>query len=740
MEEQWTRRGVLAGLAFSAADVLLSRKISNAEVFSSEQGVPAIGNAHLLTLVAVNDKTLRLRIVQQGKQGPANETGIVQRPWPEPLQENGGSAAWGRFKVQLEERPWRVTVSDETGKTRQQLSLEPSTGAIHFSLGNGPIFGLGEGGHPLNRRGSSDAMRNGQHSPDLAAFGARVPIPWVIGGDTPPWGIFFAHPWGTFDLTGGDARFLPTEETPTRDIFLVLAETPTELMREWAELTGYPHMPPLWSLGFQQSHRTLADRTSVLNEAKLFRQKKLPCDAMIYLGTGFCPSGWNTGHGSFTFNPQVFPDPAAMFREMHDEHFKIILHVVSCPEDLHGEVGDTGAALLDPSSAAVYWPKHREVQRTGVDGWWPDEGDELLPASRLARNRMYWEGSQVFEPNLRPFALHRNGYAGLQRYGWLWSGDTLSTWKTLAAQVANGIAVGLCGIPYWGTDTGGFVPTKEFTAELFVRWFQFSSFCPSFRCHGRTWKLRLPWGWDLGSYEPAEFDGQFAAATLPPPQDLHNTTVEPICRKYLNLRYQLLPYLYSAIAETSITGLPLMRSLWLEYPEDARAAATEDAYIWGESILVAPVLEPGASQRTTYLPQGAWWDYWTNSRVDGGREVTREVDLETMPLYVKAGAILPIGPVKQYAQEESTEPLTLRVYPGADGTLSLYDDDGSTFNYQQGDFTRVACIWDDKQRTLTLKPDPKGKRSKPKVLAIEIAGTPEKKQITLEVEAVSIRL
>jgi len=740
MEEQWTRRGVLAGLAFSAADVLLSRGIGNAEVFGSGQGVPALGNAHLLTVVAVSEKTLRARIVQQGKQGPANETGIVPRPWPEPLPESDGSASWGKFKVQLQERPWRVTIADETGKTRQQLSLEPSTGAIHFSLGNGPLFGLGEGGHPLNRRGTSDAMRNGQHSPDLATFGARMPIPWIIGGDAMPWGVFFAHPWGTFDLTGDDGRFQPTEETPTRDIFVLLAETPAELMREWAELTGHPHMPPLWSLGFQQSHRTLADRSSVLDEARLFREKKLPCDAMIYLGTGFCPSGWNTGHGSFTFNPSVFPDPAVMFREMHEEHFKVILHVVSCPEDLHGEVGDTGAALLDPSSAAVYWPKHREVQQTGVDGWWPDEGDELLPASRLARNRMYWEGSQIFEPGVRPFALHRNGYAGLQRYGWLWSGDTLSTWSTLAAQVANGIAVGLSGIPYWGTDTGGFVPTKELTAELFVRWFQFSSFCPSFRCHGRTWKLRLPWGWDLGSYEPAEFDGQFAAATLPPPQDLHNTTVEPICRKYLNLRYQLLPYLYSAVAETSRTGLPLMRALWLEYPEDARAAATEDAYLWGKSILVAPVLEAGATHRTTYLPRGTWWDYWTNSRIDGGKEVTREVDLETMPLYVKAGAILAIGPVKQYAQEESAEPITLRIYPGADGTLSLYEDDGFTFNYQSGDFTRIACNWDDKQRALTLTPDANGKRTKLKVLSIEVAGVPGKKQVTVRENAVSVRL
>ncbi len=672
MSGAWTRRGVLSGMALGAADLLFARRICSA----APPEIPPLGNTHLLTVTAASAKTLRLRVVQQGKHGPASETGIVPRDWPEPLaQDSAGAVAWGRFKVHLEVPPggrsWRVTVADETGKTRQQLSHDGSTGAISFNLGEGPVFGLGEGVHPLDRRGTADAMRNGQHDPDLRTYGARVPIPWLLSAG---WGLFFAHPWGSFDLTGAQGRFAPGEETPTRDIFLMLADTPAELLREYAELTGYPHMPPLWSLGFQQSHRTLGSRETVLAEAREFRAKKLPCDAMIYLGTGFCPAGWNTGHGSFEFNPAVFPDPQAMFRELHDEHFKVVLHVTACPEDLHGEVGDAGAALNDPSDAAVYWPRHAQAVRAGVDGWWPDEGDELPPASRLARNRMYWEGSQRLQPNVRPFALHRNGYAGLQRYGWLWSGDTASTWKTLAAQVMVGVNAGLCGLPYWGTDTGGFVPTRELTAELFVRWFQFSAFCPSFRCHGRTWKLRLPWGWDLGSYEPAEFPPQEAATLLPSPQELHNATVEPICRKYLNLRYQLLPYLYSAVAQAHETGLPLMRALWLAYPDDPAAAATSDAYLWGPSLLVAPVLAPGAAERTTYLPRGLWGDYWNNARVEGGGRVTRAVDLETLPLYVKAGTILPLGPVKQYAQQQSGEPLTLRIYPGADGAMELYED------------------------------------------------------------------
>lgn len=740
MGKQCTRRAVLGGLAIETASLLFSRSVSAAQILSATRSVPAVGNSNLLTVVAVSTKTLRLRVIQQGKMGPAEEVGIVARKWAEPLTTDGTgvAAAWGNFSVHLEEKPWRVSIVDAKSVVRQQVGLEPSTGAIHFDIGNGPLFGLGEGGHPLNRRGSTDAMLSGSHSPDLANYGARVPIPWLM--DTHGRGIFFAHPWGTFDLSGQDGSFLPVAETPTRDIFIVLAESPAELMREWAELTGYPHMPPLWSLGYQQSHRTLESRESVLAEAKRFRSSKLPCDAMIYLGTGFCPSGWNTGHGSFTFNPTVFPDPAAIFREMHDEHFKVIVHVVSPPEDLHGEVNDSGAALKDTSNAAVYWPKHREVWSKGVDGWWPDEGDELGPDSRLLRNRMYWEGSQLFEPNVRPFALHRNGYAGMQRFGWLWSGDTLSTWKTLAAQVMVGITTGLCGIPYWGTDTGGFVPTKEFTAELFVRWFQFSAFCPSFRSHGRAWMLRLPWGWNMGRYGPAELEPQYAAEVLPTAEELHNAAVEEICRKYLNLRYQLLPYLYSAVAETHTRGMPLMRALWLAYPEDAKAVAVEDAYLWGESMLVAPVVEPGATRRAVYLPAGVWWDYWSDTPVNGGTEVAREVNLETIPLYVKAGAILPIGPLKQYTGEVSSEPLTLRVYPGADGAMTLYEDDGVSFDYEKGSFTRIMGSWNDRSRVLTLTADAKGRVPREKAFLVQMAGGGESRRLTMSGRDASIVL
>jgi alpha-glucosidase (family GH31 glycosyl hydrolase) len=228
-------------------------------------------------------------------------------------------------------------------------------------------------------------------------------------------------------------------ERLSQDVFLLLGDSPQELLQHWAELTGYPHLPPIWALGYQQSHRTLASREEILQEAKIFRDKKLPCDVLIYLGTGFCPSGWNTGHGSFSFNEKVFPDPKEMIRTLHSDDFKVVLHVVNPPLSLHGDVTDAVAASEDPENAANYWALHVPLDKLGVDGWWPDEGDPVPKASRLVRNRMYWEGDQLTRPDVRPYALHRNGYAGLQRYGWLWSGDVSSTWKTLAAQIMEGI-------------------------------------------------------------------------------------------------------------------------------------------------------------------------------------------------------------------------------------------------------------------------------------------------------------
>jgi alpha-glucosidase/alpha-D-xyloside xylohydrolase len=364
-----------------------------------------------------------------------------------------------------------------------------------------------------------------------------------------------------------------------------------------------------------------------------------------------------------------------------------------------------------PTHIHNYWARHRPLLERGIDGWWPDDGDELPVEARLARHRCYYEGPLADRPNVRPWSLHRNGYAGVQSYGgWIWSGDVQSRWATLAAHVPVGINHSLSLSPFWGTDTGGFVPTRELTGELYVRWFQFSAFTPLFRSHGRTWKLRLPWGWDMGDPGPVETN------LKPDPAELHNAAVEPICRKYLELRYQLLPYNYTLMREACDTGLPPMRALWLHYPDDQAAVQRGDQYLWGRDLLVAPVVTPGAKERKLYLPAGDWYDFWTGERQTGKREVTRTVDLATLPLYVRAGAILPLDPVRQYTSQPTSEPTTIRIYPGRDGVFRLYEDDGQSLDYTKGKFAWTKLVWDDRARRLTIAADgdsgfPTGPRS-----------------------------
>jgi alpha-glucosidase (family GH31 glycosyl hydrolase) len=698
-----TRRTVLHGFAAGSATLLLRAVFPRPAMAAIETGPPSVE----ITVSAVSDRILRVVVAAAGDplDRMYDDGSIVVQPQTplvhvlETGQET--TTAWKDYNLHILTNPLRLRIERFGGKLIQEITFYTAPSRVAFSCGNGPLYGLGQGAHSLDRRGTTDSMRSGQLEDDLRTFGAHVPIPWLMSLEG--WGLFFHEPWGTFDLTGNPGFFKPDETARGIDLFVLLGDTPVELMKQWAELTGHPHLPPIWALGYQQSHRTLSNRGDLIAEARAFRDKKLPCDAMIYLGTGFCPSGWNTGHGSFEFNQSVFPDPPKVIEELHELDFKVVLHVVNPPVNLHGTVADTAPAADDPSNAANYWKWHVPLDEIGVDGWWPDEGDPLPKAARLVRNRMYFEGERSVRPNLRPYALHRNGYAGMQRYAWLWSGDVYCTWKTLAKQVMQGINTGLSGIPFWGTDTGGFVPTKDFTAELFVRWFQYSAFCPLFRSHGVTWKLRLPWGWNTGDYGPAELPAQTAATVLPKPEDLHNAAVEPICRKYLELRYRLLPYIYSTVEQTHSTGVPIMRALALHFPTDPRALVCEDEYLFGPSLLVAPVVQPAVRERAVYLPEGIWWDLWTNQKNTGPQTVIRPVDLETIPVYVRAGTVIPTGPIKQWTASPSTDPLTLTVYPGADGESTLYEDDGISYSCEQGDYTRTTMLWNDRMRTLTLK-------------------------------------
>jgi alpha-glucosidase (family GH31 glycosyl hydrolase) len=730
MTAQWNRREVLQGLLATTAATAIG--ITEGEGQSSTAPTQSLE----VQASSVSPKTIRLAILPIGEGSIAtsaaaipDDGALVQQPWGPATTirpDAGKSINIGNLQLTTSFKPLSISISKERGELIQRLVWDEKNSFLSFLIGSSPLFGLGEGGQQYDRRGAVDPMKNGQGAYKLPTHGGRVPIPWIIGASG--WALFFHQPFGTFDLTGSDGKFHVADAAKALplELFLVASSDPASIMGEYARLTGHPELPPLWSLGYQQSHRTLASREEVLAEAKTFREKKLPCDALIYLGTGFCPSGWNTANGSFDWNSRVFPDPKQILDQLHQEHFRVVLHAVILSDKLRRRASDPcEPQLFDEAEAGCYWDAHRKDFAMGVDGWWPDEGDPLDIASRLVRNRMYWEGPQLDRPNERPYALHRNGYAGMQRYAsFLWSGDVYSTWETLKTQIPIALNTGLSGIPYWGTDIGGFVPTPEFTAELYVRWFQFGAFCPLFRSHGRTWKLRLPWGWNTGDPGPVEVRNYDGAST-PNSSQLHETRVEPICRKYLELRYRLLPYLYSTIRECATTGMPIMRALWLHFPQDPKAVERSDEYLWGSSLLVAPVVEKQAKTREVYLPVGSWYDFWTEERFDGGREIRRAVDLETMPLYVRAGSILPLGPVRQFTGEKVDAPLSIAIYPGADALFLLYEDDGTSFNYRNGEWMGIQMTWNDSRKVLQidLAPGSRMLPPAPRPLIVKLAET-----------------
>jgi alpha-glucosidase/alpha-D-xyloside xylohydrolase len=746
MTPRWNRRDVLKGLLAASTGFIVSSKQGTAQDDTHAPEKPIE-----IQVTSISARTFRLSILPIDNGATAHvplDGSLVQDSHS---HESGGAPvaklradpvavktiAVGSLRLKISFHPVSISVANERGDVIQQLAWDQSSGLLTFLNGSSPLFGLGEGGPQFDRRGSTDSMRSGQGAYKLATHGGRVPIPWIVSASG--WAIFFHQPYGTFDFSGSQGKFQSANPAAALDLFFVASPDPATIMAEYARITGHAEMPPLWSFGYQQSHRTLASREEVLAEARTFREKKLPCDALIYLGTGFCPSGWNTENGSFVWNSRVFPDPKEMLDELHKEHFRAVVHVVILSDKLQGTVHDPcEVSRFDEEAASCHWDAHRKDFALGVDGWWPDEGDPLDVASRLVRNRMYWDGPQIDRPNERPYALHRNGYAGMQRYGsFLWSGDVSSTWETLKTHIPIGLNTGLSGIPYWGTDIGGFVPTPEFTAELYVRWFQFGAFCPLFRCHGRTWKLRLPWGWNTGDPGPVEIRNYNGAAT-PDSSQLHDARVEPICRKYLELRYRMLPYLYSAVHECATTGMPIMRALWLQFPDDQKAVECGDEYMWGRSILVAPVVENGATTRRIYLPRGAWSDFWTGERLEGGREINRPVDLETIPLYVRAGSILPLGPVKQFTGEKVDEPISVSIYPGADASLLLYEDDGSSFDYRKGEWMGIQMAWDDarKKFSLRLAPGSRMLPSGPKAITLQLAET--RRSVTFEGKPVDV--
>ena len=660
------------------------------------------------------------------------------------------SGTVGSFSVEVSPGPLTVTVKDKEDEIVQRITFLPD-GRVSFMMDDKPVLGMGEGGPRMGRDWENKQIefdRRGRLHEMVPrwqsnAYGSRNPVAFLIG--TGGWGIYMPSPWVQVDLRDPlTGYFIPWEPPVLKsdsvehrreyvrlaqgrppvdniikglyDLFVFDGDEPGELLKDVSLVAGPAALPPKYSMGYMQSHRTLEDESQMIDIVKTFREKRIPIDAVIYLGTGFCPRGWNKEQPSFEFNPDVFRRaPEEVIKDLHDLNVKVITHIVPWDRDslptLHGSIPPGRGDALDEGHLLPYWNQHLDLVRTGIDAWWPDEGDWFNLHERINRHRLYYEGPIHTQPDIRPWSLHRNGHLGVAQWGgWVWSGDTESSWKTLEGQIAVGINHSLSLSPFWGSDIGGFYPGNKRTGEMYARWFQFGAFCPSFRSHGRTWWTILPWGWGLSEMGPREDNNRNVPARNtemynPSPGELNNPAIEPVCRKYAELRYQLLSYNYTLAWEARQTGLPMMRAMWIHYPGDMTALGKGDQYLWGRDMLIAPVYQPGARQRVVYLPEGRWYDWFTNTLIEGGGDYTRQVDLETMPIFVRAGSVIPIDPARQFVSEKVEDDLTFRIYTGADGEYTLYEDDGISNDYlRDKGYNLIRLQWDDASRTLKIDP------------------------------------
>lgn len=489
--------------------------------------------------------------------------------------------------------------------------------------------------------------------------------------------------------------------------YLVFAGSADEVIESYRNLSGQAPMFPKWAYGFWQCRERYTSSGHLIETVKEFRKRKLPMDVIVQDWQYWGNRGW----GVPQFDEKNYPDPPKFINEIHalNAHFNI--SIWSNP-DKNSEIGKTyvsngrfipGTKWLDyfnPDTRAEYWNTLKEnMFDYGVDSWWMDavepENDALKGEStHIGRGDFYrltyplmvskavYEGQRATTEEKRVCILTRSAFSGQQRYGIInWSGDIGGDWDAFRRQIVAGLNYSISGLPNWTTDIGGFFRpgsgqyTDENYRELLIRWFQWGTFNPIFRMHGY-----------MSETEPWKY-GQ---------------KVENLMRNMLNLRYQLLPYIYSEAWQVS-NGSTLMRPMIMDFSNDPIAVRQPFQFMFGKAFMVAPVIESGETQRELYLPKTAdWFDFWTGKYYTGGQNITIEAPLDRIPLFIKAGSIVPVGPVIQFSSEVINNELEMRIYEGADGTFTLYEDEGDNYNYETGKYSTITFTWNNANRKLSI--------------------------------------
>jgi alpha-D-xyloside xylohydrolase len=466
---------------------------------------------------------------------------------------------------------------------------------------------------------------------------------------------------------------------------------------------------PKWAYGFIQSRARYYSQKELLQNLQTFRDKQLPLDLIVQDWMYWGKYGWN----AMKFDENDYPDPAGMVKSAHDLHARIMISVwsrIAADTDIGKEFqtrnlyvpGTDWVDFFNPAARALYWTDFsKRMVPLGFDAWWLDAtependdlhgrnvftglGDDVRLLYPLMVNRTVYEGLRKDVPGKRVMLLTRNAFLGQQRYASaVWSGDVGNDWETLRREIVAGLDYSASGLPYWTTDTGGFFRpgTTQFTDpayhERLLRWLEFSTFTPLMRVHGWLTPTEL---W------------------------LYGPKVETVARKYLDLRYRMMPYIYSEAAQVNLRGSTLLRPLVMDFPSDQEALQQKYEFMFGKDLLVAPVTAASVTTANVYLPaaSGGWYDFWTETRLLGARTVESSAPLDTIPLFVRAGSILPLGPAMQYSDQEKDGPIELNIYPGRDGTFTLYDDEGTNYDYESGQSSTIVLNWKDRTHELLI--------------------------------------
>jgi alpha-D-xyloside xylohydrolase len=506
----------------------------------------------------------------------------------------------------------------------------------------------------------------------------------------------------------------------------------------YRQITGKSEMLPKWAYGFWQSRQRYETADQLTQVVNRYRELKIPLDNIVLDWRYWRDPEW----GSHRFDPERFPDPAKMIADVHADNVNFMISV--WPKfyptiDTYKELAAAGAVyqgnlrqgnkdwvgpgylstFYDPYSSEgrrIFWKQIEDrLAKLGVDAWWADASEpdmhsnlsieeridtmgptamgpaaEFFNSYSLLNAQAFYDGWTAYKPTVRPFLLTRSGFAGLQRYGAaIWSGDIASRWFDFRAQISAGVNASMSGIPNWTHDIGGFALEDRFASktpaavdldewrELNLRWFQFGAFSPLFRSHG-------------------EFPYREIYEISPEGSPMRASMV-----RYTELRYRLMPYIYTLGADTYMKDGSIMRALAADFPADAQVRKIDDQYMFGKAFLVAPVTAHKARSRSVYFPgTGNWYDFDTGQVHRGGTRATVDAPFERMPLFVRAGSIVPMGPVMQYVDERRDAPLTIAVYTGADGSFSMYEDDGRSTAYKEGAFSRIPISYDDRTGTV----------------------------------------